>query len=167
MIVRERIPGRPSAPPGADWERRCWKGAAGLRVERGRIRRRFRTTALVGAVFFFALLQVRLSTEVAERGSRISRLQADLKRMEVDLAVARANLASRQIYGELIGPAQEGGFTTGGLRRTISVELAAPEPQADLMGRMRSDLSRGARLLLPEALAQDVWVDDQGRAQRP
>jgi hypothetical protein len=167
MNVVERVREGSGAPPGNDWERKCWKGAAGLRAERGRTRRRLKMVALVGGGFCFALLQVRLSTEAASRGSRITTLRSELKRMEVDLTVARSKLASRRIYSDLMGPAEEQGFGSGGKYRTITVATSAPKVKADLAGRVTSDLSRGARLILPVALAQDVWADGRGRARRP
>jgi hypothetical protein len=145
-----------------------WKGAAGLRAERGRERRRLRFAALVAVLFLYGLLQVRLGTEAAARGSRITGLRQELKKTEVDLTVAKARLASRQIYGALMIPAEESGFGPGGQHRTIALRVSAPVAGNRLVDQVRAELSAGASMLLPQALAQELKAGDPAtRARRP
>jgi hypothetical protein len=149
------------------WEQRSWGGANGLREERSRARHRLEWAALVCVLFVYCLLQVRMSTEVAAVSSRINHRQAEVKRLEVDLAVAQAKLARRQIFGELIRPSEAEGFGPGGQYRTISlIQTAAAEP-IGVWQQLGGELQRGAELILPAALAQDVLASDRGRSDRP
>lgn len=148
------------------WEQHRWGGARGLREERSRARRRLKWAALIGAGFVYCLLQVRVTTEVASIGSRISNRQAEVKRLEVDLAVARTELAQRQIFGQLIAPAQLQGFGPGGEYRTIPVTQWASQEPAGVWRQLEGELQRGAELLLPAALAQEVLTGDPQSSER-
>ncbi len=144
-----------------------WGGAAGLREERGRVRRRLKAALLVGVVFGYGLVQVWISTEAAERASRVDQLGSEIKRLEVDLTVNGARLASRRIYGELVAPAESRGFGPAAEYRGIVLRQKADQTGPGIWGDMAEELHRGSQLILPEALAQDLWAEGRGRGRRP
>jgi hypothetical protein len=145
-----------------------WTGAAGLKAERGRLRRRLRWAGFTAVLFIFCLFQVHLCTEAAARGSRVTSLKAELTKIEVDLAVAKSRLANRQVYGTLMLSADQSGFGGGGKHRTIAMNIPAPVPENRLVDQVRGELSAGVGVLLPQALAQDLRADSPKlRARRP
>ena len=106
-----------------------WRGSVSLREERGRNRRRLRVIGLIGAFFCYGLMQVWLATQVAERGSHVSQLQREVSRLEEDLAVSKAQLAGRQIYGQLLEPAQRSGFAPGAQFRVLRMPGTSRRPR--------------------------------------
>jgi hypothetical protein len=138
-----------------------------LREERGRSRRRARWAALVGLVFVYCLLQVKMTTRAAALGADISRLSDQVKKLEVDLEVAKSQVASRQIYGDLMAQGGKSGFGPGGRHRIIAVAEPTAAQSSDLTQQLKSDLSEGVRYLLPQALAREVLAGGRSRAQRP
>ena len=157
----------PSRERGPQEDHSTWRGSVSMREERGRNRRRLRVIALIGAFFGYGLMQVWLATQVAERGSHVSQLQRDVSRLEEDLAVSKSKLAGRQIYGELLVPAQRSGFAPGAQFRVLRMPGDQPRAEASLFSRMTAELQRGSKLFLPEAIAQDLWPGGRGRAHRP
>lgn len=145
----------------------CWGGSIAMREERGRNRRRLRAAALVTLVFCYGLFQVWMATKVAERGSRVSQLQREVSRLEENLALDKSRLASRQIYGRLLEPARLDGFGPGAQRRVLVLPPEQSPAQPGLWQQMTAELQRGSKLLLPEALAQDLWPEGRVRAGRP
>ncbi len=149
------------------WERHRWGGAAGLRAERGRVRRLWKAWFAAGLLLAFGLLKVHLSAQVAARASRIDTLRSEIRRLEVDLTVDQSHLASRQIFGNLVGPAADRGFGPLGEYRSILV-TEANSPAADgPWDQLAEELHRGSQLILPEALAQDLWGGSRVHGKRP
>lgn len=152
--------------PEPGWENRSWNGAAGLRQDRGRARRRLRIYSLIGVIFLYAIIQVGLSTEVSRRSNRVDHLRTEIDRAVTDLAVEQTRLESQRVFGQLLAMAEQGGFEPIGPHRT----LAATTPPAATVGwveQLTEDLHRGSRLLLPDALAQDIRAEGRGRGERP
>jgi hypothetical protein len=143
-----------------------WRSALAFREERTRRRRRMRAILLIGSMFSFGILQVWLSTQAAEYGSRVSQLTREASRLEEELMVARAQLAGRQLYGDLLGPAERGGFEPGAQRRVLWVPESAPVAELSLWRQMTHELERGSKLILDEALAQDRRPEASARAGR-
>ncbi len=144
-----------------------WRGSVALRAERTARHRRMRSVVLVLAVFAYALLQIRISTEIAERGSRVTQLSREMARLQEEIKIARARLDRVQIYPDLLEPAQAAGFAPGGTHRVIWSSEESQAAEADLWAEVRGELKRGTDVLLPQAIAREIRPPERGRAQRP
>jgi hypothetical protein len=139
-----------------NWEPRPWRGPGGFREERGRHRRMLKTVAGIGLVFLALILQVSVSTQVDMTGSRITRLQDRLQRVQTDLTVDSTRLCQGEIYSKLLAAAEQKGF---GLARAYrDVKLVEPAPTVEpkgLTARLEAGLRLSPRLLQTEARAQE------------
>lgn len=127
----------------------------GFADDRQRFERRIGWGFLVGAVFVVALARVWITTAVSDQVSRVHHLERAIAQTEVDLSITTAELDERRIFAEIAPGAEAAGLGRLGTRHEVPLtESVAPVPSP--LGDLASDLERGSRLLIAEAVAADV-----------
>jgi hypothetical protein len=139
----------PTAPVG-----RRVRGAAAFRRDRGRGRRRAFLALAAGLVFASCLAQIWLTTEVAEQGSRVNRLAAEVGLKKTALSISQAELSRHQTFARVRSAAELAGLASGGQVEEVAL---APDPAAasGVLGQVAADIRRGSWLILTEAVAGD------------
>ena len=113
-------------------------------------------------LFAWGLGRIWLSVTVADHGSRVHQLEQRIERLRVDLSIAADALEQRRAYADVASTAAQVGF--GRSEHTHWVPLPQETPAQDgMLGQLASDLRRGSRLILAEALAgEQPWERARG-----
>lgn len=147
-----------SARPGST-PRTMRQTALPFREERSRAKRKVLLGAGVAGLFVACLIQVWLTTHVAEATGRVNRMAQSVELTEIDLAIARAELSQRQVFSELSASAEKAGFRRDG--RIEEVALGGETPQrSPVIEQLAEDLVRGSFRLMSEARAQDLRPEE-------
>lgn len=135
----------------------------GFADDRQRLERRIGLSFMVAIVFVVALARVWLTTEVSDHVSRVHHLERAIAQVGVDLSIARSELDERRIFAEIAPGAEVAGLARQGARHEVPI-TETPEPIASARADLASDLERGSRLLIAEAVAADA-PREPGRAR--
>lgn len=90
-----------------------------FQTARAQERRKSTGLGLLAVVFVYALVQVWLNVEVAERRSRVNTLRTDLAETDAERGVVESRLRRASTYGELAQVEAARGLVTHGAREEI------------------------------------------------
>lgn len=139
---------------------RMERGVIGFREEKSRAQGWAAAVSLVMLAFLVLMAQVWISTEVTEAKARVATAKRLSAKLDVDLAVARAELQRSETYGALRDVAAEEGLVPDAPRQHIALSLsdepalAAVEAPAEPRPVWAS-LVHGTRLMWSEANATE------------
>ncbi len=99
-----------------------------FQTARAQERRKSTGLGLLGVVFVYALVQVWLNVEVAERRSRVNTLRTDLAETDAERGVVESRLRRASTYGELAQIEAARGLVTNGAREEIVLVATSALP---------------------------------------